>query len=304
MADCHLVLLMVLFLARSIQSSSNTCNETLSLIGPKMAAMMNRNYTLCRDVDFRLEWPICEVHEKEEAADRCIISAGRLHALHTPCPDGTWNRTCYPLFTRGDIYHMNCVCQSIVHIPDDVRATYWSNLEAPNPPVDGVFYIRHLMMAGDECITQEMIRTGPVISGLGLPISVFSCSTNYASATPDKAHIDQVSGCWIPDPSDADPWLGITLPNDYMIKGSVINKKCSPSQPATKATFSMSHDGVTWQVVADREDLSARYDNDDTAYIWFTRSYISRNWRIYTKDEDEVEPEFEHVRADLIGSLV
>ena len=27
--------------------------------------------------------------------------------------------------------------------------------------------------------------------------------------------------------------------------------------------MSMSYDDVTWQVVADREDVSARYDDDD-----------------------------------------
>ena len=68
--------------------------------------------------------------------------------------------------------------------------------------------------------------------------------------------------------------------------------------------MSMSYDDVTWQVVADREDVSAHYDDNDTAYIWSTTSYISRISRIYTKDEDEVEPEFEYVRADPIGSLV
>ena len=105
---------------------------------------------------------MCEVHEEEEeGGDTCRISAARLPALHTPCPDGTWNRTCHPLSTLGSIYHMNC--QSIVAIPDDVRATYWSDLEAPNPPVNGVFYIRRLRMEGEGCITQGMINVGPVV---------------------------------------------------------------------------------------------------------------------------------------------
>ena len=268
-----------------------------------MAAMINRNYTLCRDVDFKFELPICEV--KEEVGDTSHHAADRLPALHTPCPDGTWNRTCYPRSTPGDVYHMNCVCQSFVPIPGDVRDTYWSDFETLTPPVNGVFYTRNLTMEGGQCITQELIKMGPVVSSYGLPdtVTVYTSSSIYSGHYYEyKARLDflEAACAWRPSASDPDPWLGITLPNDYIIKGSLFDRTCFPDDYVTIATVSTSYDDVTWHVVADKEDVSTLYDADDQAYIWFTGSYISRYWKIYLKD-GAVDP---HVKADLIGSLV
>ena len=51
---------------------------------------------------------------------------------------------------------MNCVCQSLVPIPDDVKGIEWTALEGHSLTVDGVYSCtRRLMMEGGECIREE-----------------------------------------------------------------------------------------------------------------------------------------------------
>ena len=70
----------------------------------------------------------------------------------------------------------------------------------------------------------------PVVSGYGLPDSVFSASTLFGGYTPQLARIDNYfyeneewKCSWIPHADDTDPWLGITLPHDFSIYGYLFN---------------------------------------------------------------------------------
>ena len=130
---CTITLIML------IESSSAACDGQLSLTGPKMAAMMNRTYPLCRDADLRFELPICELGEYD-VSDTCRTTAGTIPCLKSTCPDGTWNRTCHPQLRNDVIYALSCACRSAVHIPDDVKATNWSGMETLSPPVGGAFF--------------------------------------------------------------------------------------------------------------------------------------------------------------------
>ena len=83
------------------------------------------------------------------------------------------------------------------------------------------------------------------------------------------------------------PWLAITLPTEYSVKGMMIKKRCDlpyTQQWVTMVTVSTSHDDVTYQDVVVREDLSAGYDADITAYIVFTQVYTTRFWVIHVND--------------------
>ena len=271
-----------------------------------MAAMMNGSYPACRDIDFSYELFICETDEAD-VGDNCSSSAHGLPPLPV-CEDGTWNRTCYPKFTHDVGYHMNCVCRSLVRIPDDVGATYWSGLESLSPPVDGVFYTRPLMMAGGECITQELIKMGPVVVGYDLPDSVFTASSIWSDDYPPyKARLGDVietGACaWFArlKVEDAEPWLGITLPMNYFIKGCVISKTCSTPRPITMITVTTSDDDVIWSDVTVDEDISTLYDFYESAAILFSRSYTSRYWKIFVFNGDPTYSS--RLRADLIGFL-
>ena len=290
-----------------IESSFAVCEGKLRLTEPEMAAMMNGTYPECRNVDLRYELPICEVGEADVGDwPTRASSAERLPPLKMTCPDESWNRTCYPVPTDDVIYAFACVCSSAPDILNaaDVRDTTWSDLKAVSPPVDGVFYTRHLMIVGGECITQEFIKMGPVIQGYNLPDSVYTASSiNVASSNvydPYRARLDTIytSGCgWVAGVDDAGEWLGITLPDQYIIRGCVL-VKCSDSKYLTMVTVSTSDDDIIWRDVAVGKDISTRYDSDDAAYIWFSTRFTSRYWKIFTLSGSLVSP---RVKADLIG---
>ena len=248
---------------------------------------MNGTYPECRNVDLRFELPICEVGEADVGDwPTRASSAERLPPLKTPCPDGSWNRTCYPVPKDDVMYAFSCVCRSAGHIWNaaDVRDTYWSDLKALTPPADGVFYTRNLMMVGGECIAREFIMMGPVIQGYNIPDSVYNASSTDGAYDPFRAVLDDIysNRCgWTPGVLDADEWLGITLPDQYTIRGCVI-KKCSGSKYLTMVTVSTSVDDIIWRDVAAGEDISTRYDSDDAAYIWFSTRFTSRYWKIFT----------------------
>ena len=302
MAIAYLIISVYLCIIELMESSHaiGLCDGQLT--GHKMAAMLNRTHPPCRDKDLRFELPICEIGE-DDVGDTCSASAQALPPLPA-CEDGTWNRTCYPVTTHNVNYHMKCMCHSFVHIPGDVRATYWSDLEALSPPVDGAFYTRRLMMEGGECIAQEFVKMGAVVKAYDLPDSVYTASSSYSSnVLPYKARLDAYiitglkSCAWVYASGDTDKWLGITLPKKYFIKGCVISRKCYEKH-VTMVTVTTSGDDATWRDVTVEEDLSARYDSDDAAYIWFSTIYTSRYWKIFMLSESHNNP---RVKADLIG---
>ena len=164
-----------------------------------------------------------------------------------------------------------------------VSDTLWSDFEAVTPPVDSVTYSRRLMMDGEECIAQEFLMIKPVVAGYSLPDGVFTSSSVYsASWLPHLARIDDylISPlcAWLRHIDDTEPWLGITLPGNYiinMIKGCVILRDCN-ARAVTMATVTTCSDDVTWKDVAVGEDLSTRYGDGVAAYIWFSKSYYTR----------------------------
>ena len=256
-----------------------------------MAALINRTYPYCAQKDFSIELPICQI-DKENRVDTSYVPRDRLPAS-SACHDGTWNRTCYPR-TPTDMFeiHMECVCHSGVTTTDDIRETHWGKWQKLDPPVNGAHYIRRLMM-GTECIGQEFdkIFLQPIVKTHSLSDSVFTASSYYSAiySAAYRARIDNYSGymCgWGASTAEKNnnPWLAITLPTEYLVKGMMVKKRCDHPytyQYVTMITVSTSHDDVTYQDVVVREDLSAGYDDDLSAYIMFTQVYTTRFWLIH-----------------------
>ena len=270
-----------------IVASSDSCDKHFSLRDPEMAALINQTYPSCDQRDFSIELPICRIDD-ENTVDTCYAPSGRLPALPA-CPDGTWNKTCYPR-TSVNMMYMNCVCHSGVPSTDNIRETHWENWQKLDPPVNGAHYRRRLMM-GTECIRQEFVKISlnPIVATHSLPDSVYTASSSYTDMFAEyRARIDAYfeSGCgWAPNLDDiTNPWLAITLPTEYLIKGIMIQKRCDAAYKnhyVTMVTVTTSHDRVTYQRVVAREDLSAGYDDVSTAYIVFTQVYTTRFWLIH-----------------------
>ena len=126
------------------------------------------------------------------------------------------------------------------------------------------------MMDGGECITRELIKIGPVVAGYNLPDGVYTASSVYSNQYEAyRAKLtDYLEGgvCgWVVHGTDTDPWLGVTLPDDNIIGGAIISIRCHSHIYMTMATYSTSYDDVTWQMVAEREDLSTRYNDEQDA---------------------------------------
>ena len=313
-SDCYGIMAIsrsaiIIFMIRlgMLAASSDSCDKHLSLRGAEMTALIRHTYPSCDQRDFSIELPICQI-DRENAVDTCYASHGRLPALPA-CPDGTWNRTCYPksslhMFQK---IHMDCVCHSGVPTTDNIRETDWENWQKLDPPVNGAHYRRRLMM-GTECIGQEFVKISlePIVATHSLPNSVYSSSLPYVTDhEPHRARIDNYGGymCgWAAKAGDVNnPWLAITLPTAYSVKGMIIKKRCdSPytNQYVTKVTVTTSYDDVTYQDVVVRQDMSAGYDADITAYIVFTQVYTTRFWLIRVNAYNS----YPTMKCDLLGT--
>ena len=156
-----------------------------------MAALINRTYPSCDQRDLSTEFPICQI-DRENRVDTSYAPHGRLPAAYA-CPDGTWNRTCYPR-APADMFgiHMGCVCHSGVPTTDNIREAHWGNWQNLDPPVNGAHYTRRLMM-GTECIGREFDRTflRPIVKTHSLSDSVYTASSYYNSGSEAyRARID------------------------------------------------------------------------------------------------------------------
>ena len=146
-------------------------------------------------------------------------------------------------------------------------------------------------MMDTECIGQEIVKIllTPIVSTHNLPDSVYTASS-YEDVNHEayRARIDNyfsLACAWQADlANDANPWLAITLPTEYLIKGMVIKKRCDPpydNQYVTMVTVTTSHDDVTYQDVVAREDLSDGYHSDLSAHLLFPQVYTTRFWMIH-----------------------
>ena len=161
-----------------VYASFDSCDKHFSLTDREIAALINQTYPSCDQRNFSVELPICQI-DGENTVDTCYAPHGRLPAL-LACPDGTWNRACYPRTSVNMIY-MDCVCHSVVQVTDNIRETHWQNWQKLDPPVNGAHYRRHLMM-DTECIGPEFVKISlnPIVKAHSLSDSVYTSSSFFA----------------------------------------------------------------------------------------------------------------------------
>ena len=285
MCSSQLVVVILMTTIGWVAASSDTCDKHLRR--SEMSALINRTSPSCDQIDLSMELAVCQASGENTAAT-CYVPHDRLPALPA-CPDGTWNRTCYPR-KQADMIQMSCMCHSSVVITGDVMETHWENWQHLDPPVNGAHYRRRLMME-TECIAQEfgIILLQPIVKTHNLPDSVYTASSyQLPGHEAQRARIDNyftICCGWAASSADlTNPWLAIALPAEYLIKGMMIKKRCDYPYTVhyvTMVTVTTSHDDVTYQDVVVREDLSAGYDADSTAYMMFSQVYTSRFWLIH-----------------------
>ena len=285
--------------------SSEVCGSDLMLNSAGMVATSNGNFMSCRDVDFSLYHAVCQLTNGD--LDTSLHGSTYTPASTSACPDGSFDKVCYPKTSPGCCSHYDCFCHSIVQVDDDVAATHWSSWEPLDPPVDGVHYTRSLKMDGSECIAEEtlMFPAMPVVAHYDLPEGVYSATSYYTSFYPHKASIDSYltvgEKCgWAAGVGHNDPWLAITLPTQYMIIGVLIKKRCDAAQYATEVDIKTSPDDSTWQDVSNNVDLNVLYDANMAAYVWFTEIYTTRFWKVY------ITGYYDHptMKCDVMGRVV
>ena len=108
---------------------------------------------------------------------------------------------------------------------DGVMDTCSSSAQAlpPLPAYEDGIWNRSLMMEEGECIEQEFLKMGAVVKAYDLTDSVYrpTASSSYVSGfPPQKAGLDahfvgtRNDCAWLQVSSDAEKWLGITLPKN------------------------------------------------------------------------------------------
>ena len=305
LSQLGLVIIMLTVTIEIIYSSSDACDQHFSLRGPELAAMVNRTYPSCDQVDLSAGSRICQINY-ESTGDMRHANDATLPALTTACTDGTWNRTCYPRESSTDMIQMDCVCHSAMVLlnTDNAapRETNWENWQA-----HGANFRRRLMM-DTECIGQEFailpVPLKPIVATYDLPDSIFTASSGMGADHEEfRARIDNYNyyACgWIAPASDANPWLAIKLPTVFLIKGMLFKKRCDEpftTQYVTMVTVATSAEDVTYQDVVTNEDLSNGYDADDTAYITFAQVHFTRFWIIHVIAWNH----FAAIKCDLLG---
>ena len=251
---CHCIIWLV----------AGTCEITTT---EQLMALVNDTYPVCRNLDFTSELLICDRDENDTCGQ--------------PCPDGAWNRTCYPTMTPFYQRHFTCVCKP--SFTGDVAVTSWSGWKEISPPAGRSYFGRQLTMEG-ECIALELNMVWrSVVSGYKLPDSVFSAShllsVSYAAY---KARVDNYwtdfACAWVA-PATPGPYLEIALPRSYKIIGMYFMKAACGLVPKI-ISVTTGPDGSSWEDVVIEENISAQIVVYKTAFVSFPGVYTTRYWRI------------------------
>ena len=274
--------------------------------------LIQTNYTACEDVEIYNQRLVCEIHSQEDEIKIERFGLSGCYGSTLSCAEGDI-KTCMPLMTLNTL-HYQCFCHSeqIANQEHLVSDYYWTDWQKLARHVAGFIYIRKLMINnGTECVAEEYSRTLRVqyiVSDYDLPDSVFSASAVWNNAIdthgPHRARLDNYTtyGCgWTGARSN--PWLKITLPDQYKVMGIYIKQRCDHLQYPTVIDVITSVDDVLWQDVVKGENITSRYSSYDlegSVSVWFSKAYTTRYWKIYIV-EFEWHPA---MKCDLIGHVV
>ena len=192
-----------------------------------------------------------------------------------------------PLMTINTL-HYQCYCQSDEEGIKINNVYQWSQWVELSHNFKDFRYTRRLMIDnGNDYVAEEYSRhiTYFIVANFSLPDSVYSASSEHdANHGAIRARIDNyfdVPCCWSARGSEQDPWLMISLPKEYVIKGAYIKRRCDyHNQYPTMVDVMTSSNKLTWESVVSGDNIEL--SSDDTAFvnIWFSKKYISKYWRV------------------------
>ena len=288
-----------------------SCEDAGRLDVPFVMSVLSRRYPDCSQVDVASERVICEVNDQQDAtiltqrqgSDTCALST-----YHTACPDGSFSKTCYPVNSGQSGYHYSCVCQSVLDLSMIEDVSYWGDWQAGSW---NQYVHRRQLLVGTPptCIVEEYVETEfeYIISQNTLPDSIFSASSYWAVLhEPYRARIDNyfAFACsWVASDSDAEPWLQISLTEDYLVRGIFLKQRCDflfTDRWPTMITVTSSSDEVVWQDVITDLDVStsySSYDGHGETTVWFQDADINHHWKIYLVEYKIAAT----MKCDLIG---
>ena len=260
---------------------------------PTGAILVNDDYPRCKNVDFHTQRLVCEIHSQEDEMKIERFGLSGCYGSTLSCAEGDI-KTCMPLMTINTL-HYQCHCHS-----DEEGTTinynhYWSSWQMLNERFRKFRYNRQLMIDnGNNYVAEEFSRNFPsifyIVANNSLPDYVYNASSEYqwGGHGVERARIDNYfnSPCtWAADSSDPYPWVKISLPTKYTIKGVYIKRRCDNyGQYPAIVDVMTSEDDVMWQEILVRRNITTSYSSNDShgfVNIWFPHSYTTKYWKIF-----------------------
>ena len=257
---------------------------------PNGAILVRDNYIRCKDVDLHTHIPVCEIHNQEDEVNIKIFGLSGCSGSTLECAEGDI-KTCMPLVTVNNL-HYQCFC----HSDEEDNSVTYSHTWTQWQRLDHIFrhfqYKRTLLIDNTVDVAEEYI-TEPqavyIVANHSLPDTVYSASSELNDLhAARRARIDNYFDsfcCWGSLDTDTYPWLKISLPNQYIVTGVYIKRRCDAyTEYPTVVDVMTSVDDETWQDVVVRENIGSRYSSDDPegfVNIWFSKKYTTRFWKIY-----------------------
>ena len=270
--------------------------------------LLSESFPACKSMDLNQDRFICEIRAAEDENNIACLETSSCNMPVTLCPDGSINKTCYPLKDDHDVSYQ-CICHSKKRSESIVPVTEWTAWMTSTSPYQSFKSERSLIVPSlDWTVLQEFSLYRPtkvyIISNDQLsPLSVYSASSYYDNNfRPHQASIDYavVAHCgWASKSNDYPSWLQMSLPTEYVVIGAYIKQRCGHTQHVTRVKISRSTDGVlSWQTVIESEDLIYDfYGGGGSCSVLFPQTYTDRFWRIYALAFNL----HASMRADLIG---
>ena len=276
---------------------------------PTGAVLARNNYTRCKDVNLHRQRLVCEIHSQEDEMKIERFGLSGCYGSTLPCAEGDV-KTFMPLMTLNTL-HYQCYCNSDEQNSNFNYDYYWSQWEKLNKHFREFMYTRTLIIDnGLDHVAEEYGRYIPdivyIVANYSLPDSVYTSSSEFdAYHLPMRARIDDylVWPCgWTANENELSPWLKISLPNEYVITGVYLGKRCDEAQYPTRVDVMTSEDDSIWQSVVSGADITERYNSDENdafVNIWFSKMYTTLYWRIIILDFVN----YPSMKCDLRGYL-
>ena len=268
--------------------------------------LFSESFPACKFMDLNLGRIICEIRSGEDENNIACLGVSSCKMPVTLCPDGSINKTCYPLKDDHDLSYQ-CICHSKKRSESIVPVTEWTAWMTSTSPYQSFISERSLIVPSlDWTVFKEFSVYRPevyIISNDQLsPLSVYSASSYHNDAFKAyKASIDYIdySGVcsWGAENMHVS-WLQMSLPAEYEVIGAYIKQRCDFPQYVTRVKISRSANGVSWQTVIESEDLTYdSYDQQGSCSVLFPQTYTDRFWRIHVLAYER----HPSMKADLIG---